>query len=65
MKGLNNNDKKSNKKLIIKAIITIILCIIMFISFKKNIQPDIIKHVLRITSTAGLLFIIVSFHMDD
>lgn len=65
MKELNNNDKKLNKKLLIKAIITIILCIIMCISFKNNIQPDIFKHVLRVTSTAGLLFMIASFHIDD
>lgn len=65
MQELNNNNKKISKKLIIKVIITIILCIIMYISFKNNIRPDVIKHILRIISTAGLLFIIASFHMDD
>ncbi len=65
MKEMNNNDKKTNKKQMIKAIITIILSILMYTSFKNNIHSDIIKHTLRIASTAGLLFIIASFYVDD
>ena len=64
MKNLNNN-KKLNKKLIRKAVVTIALCIVMFISFRNSLHlPMVAVHIIRIASVAGLMYILASFKMD-
>lgn len=64
MKNLNNN-KKLNKKLIRKAVVTIALCIVMFISFRNSLHlPMVAVHIIRIGSVAGLMYILASFKMD-
>lgn len=63
MKNLNN--KKLNKKLIKKAVVTIALCIVMHIGFSNSLHlPMFAVHIIRIASVAGLMYILASFKMD-
>ena len=63
MKHLNNN--KLNKKLIRKAVFTVIMCILMYIGFCDSIHlPVVAVHISRIISVVGLIYILVSFKMD-
>lgn len=64
MKNLNNN-KKLNKKLIKKAVVTIALCIVTHIGFSNSLHlPMFAVHIIRIASVAGLMYILASFKMD-
>ena len=68
MKGLKDNrqDNKSYKKLIRKAVITIVLCVIMYIAYRKQLSvPAAVTTIIRIVSTAGLIYILISFKVED
>lgn len=67
MKGLKDNrDNKSYKKLIQKAVITIVLCAIMYIAYRKQLPvPAAVTTIIRIASTVGLIYILVSFKAED
>ena len=70
MKELKKSDGGVNKKLVRKALLTIILCIIiciiMIIAFNYNLPiPNILSRLIKILSTAGLIYVLVSFKMED
>lgn len=68
MKGLKDNrqDNKSYKKLIQKAVITVVLCVIMYIAYRKQLPvPAAVTTIIRIASTAGPIYILVSFKVED
>lgn len=68
MKGLKDKrqDNKSYKKLIQKAVITVVLCVIMYIAYRKQLPvPAAVTTIIRIASTAGLIYILVSFKVED
>ena len=66
MKQLNNSNNKINKKLIRKAVITVVLCVIMYIAYRKQLSvPAAVTTIIRIASTAGLIYILVSFKAED
>lgn len=68
MKGLKDNrqDNKSYTKLIRKAVITVVLCVIMYIAYRKQLPvPAAVTTVIRIASTVGLIYILVSFKAED
>ena len=65
MKQLNNSNNKINKKLIRKAVVAIVLCIVMHIGFSNSLHlPMFAVHIIRIASVAGLMYILASFKMD-
>ena len=65
MKQLNNSNNKIKKKLIRKAVFTVIMCILIYIGFSDSIHlPLVAVHISRIISTVGLIYILVSFKMD-
>lgn len=66
MKELKKSDGGVNKKIVRKALLTIILCIIMIIAFNYNLPiPNILSRLIKILSTAGLIYVLVSFKMED
>lgn len=68
MKGLKDNrqDNKSYIKLIRKAVITVVLCVIMYIAYRKKLPvPAAVTTMIRIASTVGLIYILVSFKVED
>lgn len=68
MKGLKDNrqDNKSYTKLIRKAVITVVLCVIMYIAYRKQLPvPAAVTTIIRIASTVGLIYILVSFKVED
>lgn len=68
MKGLKDNrqDNKSYTKLIRKAVITVVLCVIMYIAYWKQLPvPAAVTTIIRIASTVGLIYILVSFKAED
>lgn len=66
MKQLNNSNNKINKKLIRKAVITVVLCVIMYIAYRKQLPvPAVVTTIIRIASTVGLIYILVSFKAED
>ena len=68
MKGLKDNrqDNKSYTKLIRKAVITVVLCVIMYIAYRKQLPvPAAGTTIIRIASTVGLIYILVSFKAED
>lgn len=68
MKGLKDNrqDNKSYIKLIRKAVTTVVLCVIMYIAYRKQLPvPTDVTTIIRIASTAGLIYILVSFKAED
>lgn len=68
MKGLKDNrqDNKSYTKLIQKAVITVVLCVIMYIAYRKQLPvPAAVTTIIRIASTVGLIYILVSFKAED
>lgn len=66
MKQLNNSNNKINKKLIRKAVITVVLCVIMYIAYRKQLPvPAAVTTIIRIASTVSLIYILVSFKTED
>jgi len=66
MKRLIDNEKKVSKATIRKAVATVILIILFFISFKFHLPfPKKVTTVIKIGTVAGLIYILATFRGDE
>lgn len=66
MKRLIDNEKKVSKATIRKAVATVILIILFFISFKFHLPfSKKVTTVIKIGTVAGLIYILATFRGDE